>query len=67
MITHLLYRGYYKKQREKLLRQKEKELEIKQLENEQQLMHFKNLDLQKDIDPSFTEDTMEIDYVKVYQ
>ncbi len=50
MITHLLYRGYYKKQREKLLRQKEKELEIKQLENEQQLMHFKNLDLQKDID-----------------
>lgn len=50
IITHLLYRSYYKKQREKLLKQKEKELEIKQLENEQQLMHFKNLDLQKDID-----------------
>lgn len=50
IITHLLYRNYYKKQREKLLKQKEKELEIKQLENEQQLMHFKNLDLQKDID-----------------
>ena len=30
--------------------QKEKEIEIKQLENEQQLMQFKNLDLQKDID-----------------
>ena len=29
---------------------KEKELEIKQLENEQQLMHFKNLELEKDIE-----------------
>ena len=50
IITHLLYRNFYKSQREKLLKEKEKELEIKQLENEQQLMHFKNLDLQKDID-----------------
>lgn len=49
-LTHMLYRGYYKNQRKKLLRQKEKELEIQQLENKQQLMHFKNLDLQKDID-----------------
>ena len=49
-ITHMLYRNYYKNQRKKLLRQKEKELEIQQLENKQQLMHFKNLDLQKDID-----------------
>lgn len=49
-LTHMIYRGYYKNQRKKLLRQKEKELEIQQLENKQQLMHFKNLDLQKDID-----------------
>ena len=34
----------------KTLKTKEKELEIKQLENEQQLMHYKNLDLQKDIE-----------------
>lgn len=50
VVIHLIYRGYYKKQRKKLLLQKEKELEIKQLENEQQLMYFKNLDLEKDIE-----------------
>ena len=50
VIIHLIYRGYYKKQRRKLLLKKEKELEIKQLENEQQLMHFKNLELEKDIE-----------------
>jgi ligand-binding sensor domain-containing protein/DNA-binding CsgD family transcriptional regulator len=50
VIIHLLNRNYYKNQRKKLLEQKEKEFEIKQLENEQQLMHFKNLDLQKDIE-----------------
>ena len=50
MLFHMMYRGYYKKQRKILLKQKEKELEIKQLENEQQLMYYKNLDLQKDIE-----------------
>jgi|TARA_B110000914_G_scaffold223514_1_gene239150 DNA-binding CsgD family transcriptional regulator len=50
IIINILHRNYFKNQREKLLKKKEKELEIKQLENEQQLMHFKNLDLQKDID-----------------
>ena len=50
LIIHFFYRNYYKNQRKKLLKAKEKELEIKQLENEQQLMHYKNLDLQKDID-----------------
>ncbi len=50
VIIHILHRNYFKNQREKLLKQKEKEIEIKQLENEQQLMQFKNLDLQKDID-----------------
>ncbi len=50
MITHVLYRSYYKNQRKKLLQKKEKEFEIKHLENEQQLMHFKNLDLQRDIE-----------------
>ncbi|MEN8858089.1 MAG: triple tyrosine motif-containing protein [Flavobacteriaceae bacterium] len=50
LIIHFFYTNYYKNQRKKLLKSKEKELEIKQLENEQQLMHYKNLDLQKDID-----------------
>ena len=50
IIINILHRNYFKNQQAKLLKRKEKELEIKQLENEQQLMHFKNLDLQKDID-----------------
>ena len=50
MIINVLHRNYFKNKQAKLLKRKEKELEIKQLENEQQLMHFKNLDLQKDID-----------------
>lgn len=50
ILFHMLHRNYYRKQRRVLLKQKEKELEIKQLENEQQLMHYKNLDLQKDIE-----------------
>ena len=50
IIINILHRNYFKSKQEKILKQKEKELEIKQLENEQQLMHFKNLDLQKDID-----------------
>ena len=50
IIINILHRNYFKNKQEKILKQKEKELEIKQLENEQQLMHFKNLDLQKDID-----------------
>ncbi len=50
LLFHMLHRNYYRKQRRVLLKQKEKELEIKQLENEQQLMHYRNLDLQKDIE-----------------
>lgn len=50
ILFHMLHRNYYRRQRRVLLKQKEKELEIKQLENEQQLMHYRNLDLQKDIE-----------------
>lgn len=49
-FIHVLNRNYYRNQRKKLLEQKEKEAEIKQLENEQQIMRFKNLGLQKDIE-----------------
>ena len=46
LLINFLNRIYYKKRR----REKEKELEIKHLESEQQLMQLKNLTLQKDID-----------------
>ena len=50
LITHNLYKRYYKKQREKLLEKTERELELKKLENEQQLMSFENEKLQNDIE-----------------
>ena len=49
-IIHNIYRAYYKKQREKLLDETRKELELKELENEQQRMRFKNTSLEKDIE-----------------
>ena len=50
MTTHLIYRGYYKKQREKLLEETQKDLELKELENKQQISNFKNESLQQDIE-----------------
>jgi len=49
-LIHTAYKRYYKRQREKLLEITERELELKKLENEQQLMGFKNEKLQHDID-----------------
>lgn len=49
-LIHSIYRGYYKRQREKLLEKAENELELKKLENEQQLMSFKNQKLRDDIE-----------------
>ena len=46
----MLSKSYYSRKQEKFLFRAQKELELKELENEQQLMQFKNLDLQKDID-----------------
>ncbi|SHG66208.1 helix-turn-helix and ligand-binding sensor domain-containing protein [Winogradskyella jejuensis] len=43
-------RIHYKKQKQKLLLAKEKEFEIKELENERQIMEFKNKTLQQDIE-----------------
>lgn len=48
-LVHNFYKRYYKKQREKLLLKSKKELELKELENEQQLMYFKNEQLEQDI------------------
>jgi len=50
IIIHLVYRSYYKKQRKKLLRQTQRDLELKELENKQQQVNFKNDALLQDIE-----------------
>ena len=50
MILHNVYKRYYKTQREKLIQKTVKELELKELENKQQLMFFNNEKLRQDID-----------------
>lgn len=48
-IMHNIYKRYYRKQRERLLKQSERDLELKELENRQQLMRFNNEKLRQDI------------------
>ncbi|MBO6631636.1 MAG: LuxR family transcriptional regulator [Psychroserpens sp.] len=48
LATHNIYKGYYRRQREEFLKTAQRELELKKLENEQQLMAFKNEKLQQD-------------------
>jgi len=50
LIIHNIYRRYYKKQRERLLLKSTRELELKELENKQQLMRFNNNSLRQDIE-----------------
>ena len=50
ILMHNIYKRYYKKQRERLLLKKQRELELKELENRQQLMRFNNDNLRKDIE-----------------
>ena len=49
LFTHNFYKSYYKKQREKLLITTQRELELKELENKQQLINHKNERLEQDI------------------
>lgn len=49
-LIHNFYTSYYKRQRNNLIKQKEIELEIKDLENQKQLMQFKNKTLQQDVE-----------------
>lgn len=49
-LIHNLYKRYYRKQRENLLLKTNRELELKALENKQQLMRFNNDKLRQDID-----------------
>ena len=50
LMMHNIYKNYYKKQQEELIVKSEKELELKELENQKQLMSFKNEKLEQDID-----------------
>ncbi|WP_452221238.1 triple tyrosine motif-containing protein [Lacinutrix salivirga] len=49
-LTHTFYKKYYKKQREALLLKTKRELELRELENKQQLMSFNNEKLKQDIE-----------------
>nr|WP_321234182.1 triple tyrosine motif-containing protein [uncultured Psychroserpens sp.] len=49
-LMHNIYKRYYRKQRETLLETNRREMELKELETEQQLMQFKNEKLQQDVD-----------------
>jgi len=50
IAIHNVYKQYYKKQREKLIKEKEREIELRELENRQQIMRYKNEKLQLDVD-----------------
>ncbi len=50
LITHNIYKRYYRKQRERLMQKSKRDLELKELENKQQLMRFNNDKLRQDIE-----------------
>lgn len=50
ILTHNIYKRKYKRQEEKLLFDAERDLEVKQLENEQELMALRNGQLKQDIE-----------------
>jgi DNA-binding CsgD family transcriptional regulator len=50
LFMHHVYKRYYRKQREKLVEKSKRELELKELENKQQLMRFNNDNLRQDIE-----------------
>ncbi|WP_317047099.1 triple tyrosine motif-containing protein [Gelidibacter algens] len=50
VMVHHLYKRYYRKQKEKLMLKNKRDLELKELESEQQLMQLKNETLQQDIE-----------------
>ncbi|MBP2284567.1 ligand-binding sensor domain-containing protein/DNA-binding CsgD family transcriptional regulator [Flavobacterium sp. CG_23.5] len=49
-FIHKTYRNYYQKQKEKLIEENNLLLEIKELENEQELMRIRNEQLSQDVD-----------------
>ncbi|WP_298237258.1 triple tyrosine motif-containing protein [uncultured Algibacter sp.] len=49
-LTHKIYTTYYRNQRKRLMQKASRELELKELENKQQLMRFRNEKLREDIE-----------------
>jgi AraC family chitin signaling transcriptional activator len=50
VLIHKLYKRHYRKQGEKLVYKSKRDLELKELENQQQVMRFNNKNLRQDID-----------------
>ena len=50
VFIHIIYRRYYKRQQQKLLLKSQKEIALKELENNQKLMQLKNEKLEIDIE-----------------
>ena len=50
LLMHNIYKRYYRKQRERLMLKTTREFELKELENKQQLMRFKNEKLKENIE-----------------
>ncbi len=50
LFMHNIYKRYYRKQRERLMLKTTREFELKELENKQQLMRFRNEKLREDIE-----------------
>lgn len=50
LVIHTIYKRYYKKQKIELKRKANQELELKELESKQELMHVKNEQLKHDIE-----------------
>ncbi len=50
LLIHKIYTGYYRRQRGQILEKAQRDLEMKELENEQERMKFKNQKLKQDIE-----------------
>lgn len=50
IFMHNIYKRYYRKQRERIMQKTTREFELKELENKQQLMRYKNERLREDIE-----------------
>ena len=50
ILIHNLYKAYYKKQRQKLIDENQKKLEVKQLETETQIIQLRNESLKQAVD-----------------
>ncbi len=50
LFMHNIYKRYYRKQQERLMQRANRDLELKELENRQQLMRFNNESLRRDIE-----------------